>query len=74
MKIFTIEQREFKGYDCYNGFVIVANNKDEVKCLAKKSAADEGKEVWKYKNINEVGEYTGHEIEPFVLLSDFRAG
>lgn len=74
MKIFTIEQREYTGYDSFMGFVIVANNGDEVKILAKKNAADEGKEVWKLKNVQEVGEYTGMEWIPFVLLSDFKAG
>ena len=40
MKIFRIEQREYTGHDGFMGFVIVANNSEEVKTLAKKSAAD----------------------------------
>ena len=73
MKIYTIEHEEFK-YDAYLGHVIVANSEDEVREIAKSKSADEGKEVWNTAKVEECGEYTCHRTEPFVLLSDFRAG
>ena len=73
MKIYTIEHEEFN-YDAYLGHVIVANSEDEVREIAKSNSADEGKEVWNTAKVEECGEYTCHRKEPFVLLSDFRAG
>ena len=73
MKIYTIEHEEFN-YDAYLGHVIVANSEDEVREIAKSNSADEGKEVWNTAKVEECGEYTCHRTEPFVLLSDFRAG
>ena len=73
MKIYTIEHEVFN-YDAYLGHVIVANSEDEVREIAKSKSADEGKEVWNNAKVEECGEYTCHRTEPFVLLSDFRAG
>ena len=73
MKIYTIEHDEFN-YDAYLGHVIVANDKKEVREIAKKGSADEGKEVWDKAKIIIEGEYTGKKKEPFTMLSDFRAG
>lgn len=73
MKIYTIEHEEFN-YDAYLGHVIVANSEDEVREIAKSKSADEGKKVWNTAKVEECDEYTCHRTEPFVLLSDFRAG
>ena len=73
MKIYTIEHEDFN-YDAYLGHVIVANSEDEVREIAKSKSADEGKDVWDIAKVEECGEYTCHRTEPFVLLSDFRAG
>jgi len=73
MKIFTIEHTEFC-YDSYGGHVIVANSEEEVRAIAKNKAADEGQEVWNTAKVEVCGDYTCHRTEPFILLSDFRAG
>ena len=73
MKIFIIEHNE-RNWDSYMGHIIVANNEEEVKYLAKQVSADEGKEIWNKIPIFIVGEYVGEKKEPFILLSDFNAG
>ena len=73
MKIYTIEHEVFN-YDAYLGHVIVANSEDEVREIAKSKSADEGKDIWNTAKVEEHGDYTFHRTEPFVLLSDFRAG
>lgn len=73
MKIFLIEHDEFN-YDAYLGHVIVANNENEVRELAKKGSADEGKDIWDKAIVTEEGVYSGTKTEPFKLLSDFQAG
>lgn len=73
MKIFTIKHAEFC-YDSYGGHVIVANSEEEVRAIAKNKAADEGQEVWNTAKVEVCGDYTCHRTEPFILLSDFRAG
>lgn len=73
MEIYTIEHEEFS-YDAYMGHVVVANSEEEVRQLAKNIAADEGKEIWDKAVVYVCGEYTGHRTEPFILLSDYRAG
>ena len=73
MKIFLIEHDEFN-YDAYSGHVIVANNENEVRELAKKGSADEGKDIWDKAIVTEEGVYSGTKTEPFKLLSDFHAG
>jgi len=72
MKIYTIEHEVFD-YDAYLGHVIVANSEDEVREIAKRNSADEGKEIWNTAKVEEHGDYTCHRTEPFILLSDFRA-
>ena len=74
MKIYTIEQQGDFCYDSYGGHIIVANSEKEVIKIAMKKSADEGKEVWKTAKIEECGDYTCHRTEPFILMSDFRAG
>jgi len=73
MKIYTIEHEVFN-YDAYLGNVIVAKSEDEVREIAKSKSADEGKDIWNTAKVEEHGDYTCHRTEPFVLLSDFRAG
>ena len=73
MKIYTIEHEVFN-YDAYLGHVIVANSEDEVREIAKSKSEDEGKDIWNTAKVEEHGDYTCHRTEPFVLLSDFRAG
>ena len=73
MNIYTIKHENFE-YDSYMGHVIVANSELEVREITKKKSADEGKEVWETAKIEECGKYTCHRTEPFILLSDFRAG
>ena len=73
MKIYTIEHEKFN-YDAYMGHTVVANSELEVRELAKRISADEGEEIWDSAKIEEHGEYTCHRTEPFILMSDFRAG
>ena len=73
MKIYAIEHENF-AYDSYMGHVVVANSEEEVRQLAKETSADEGKDVWDNAKVEECGEYTCHRTEPFILMSDFRAG
>ena len=73
MKIFLITHDKW-GYDCYSGHVIVANNENEVRELAKKGSADEGNDIWDIATVTIEGDYTGNKTEPFKLLSDFHAG
>ena len=72
MKIYLIGQDDWD-YDCYSHFVIVAYNETEVRNMAKKMAASEGKEPWETAKITEEGIYTGKETEPFCLLDSFHA-
>jgi len=74
MKIFTIEQQEYTGYDVYLGHVIIAGEKTEVIKCAQMIAADEGEECWLEADIKEIGEYSGESKEPLIVLSNFRAG
>jgi len=73
MKIFLIGHDDW-GYDCYSDFVIVANNETEVRTMAIKMAADEGREPWETAEITEQGTYTGAKTEPFCMLASFHAG
>ena len=73
MDIYLIEHTEL-GYDYYMAHVIVAYNYTEVKILAKNICGDEEEAVWDKAQITNVGKYTGNQVEPFILLSDFRAG
>lgn len=73
MKIYTIQHDKIN-YDCYIGHVIVANNHEEVRKLAKDIAADEGVEIWNNAIIEKCGEYTCHRKEPFILMSNFNQG
>ncbi len=73
MKIYKIEHEKF-ACDSYMSHVVVANSEDEVRQLAKNTSADEGKDVWDDAKVEECGEYTRHRTEPFILMSDFRAG
>ena len=73
MKIYTIEHKNLS-YDAYMGHTVVANSESEVRELAKGISADEGKAIWDSAKVEEHGEYTCHRTEPFILMSDFRAG
>ena len=73
MKIFLIGHDDW-GYGCHSDFVIVANNETEVREMAKKMAADEGKGPWETAKITEEGTYTGKETKPFRLLASYHAG
>lgn len=73
MKIFFITHNKWD-YNCYLGHVIVANNETEVRELSKKNSASEGIDIWDNATVTVIGEYTGNETKPFILLSDFRAG
>ena len=73
MKIYRIHHNEYS-YDVYMGHVIVATNEDEVRFLAKSEAGDEGAEIWETAEIEMFGGYSGGEKNPFITLSDFRAG
>jgi hypothetical protein len=72
MKIYKINIKYFI-YDAFCAHIIVANSEQEVREIAKNKCADEGKDVWDSAEIEECGEYTGKETEPFVLLSHFNA-
>jgi hypothetical protein len=72
MFIYSIEI-DYCGYDTYSGHIIVAKNEDEVRLLAKSSAADEGSLVWETAKITTEGNYTGENNSPFILLSSFHA-
>ena len=73
MKIFLIGHDNLD-YGCYSDFVIVANDENEVREMAKKMAANEGTEPWETANITTEGEYIGDNKEPFCLLASFHAG
>ena len=74
MKIYKIHHKEFE-WDAYMGHVIVASNDEQVIELAKK--LKDGAEpvgVWDSAIIECVGVYAGEVTQPFILLSDYRAG
>lgn len=75
MKIFLIE-RDGCNWDEFMAHVIAA--KDEKQCveLAKKEAlnSEENSTVWEKAKITYLGTYRGENKEPFVILSDFKAG
>ena len=74
MRIYKISHEEYS-YDSYNGHVIVANTKDEVRDLAMSICANEGKDIWIEAGIIKIyGEYTGEHKVPFIIMSSFNAG
>ena len=74
MKIFKISHQK-KGYNIYKGFVVVAKEESIARNMAKNNSADEGGLIWLMDAVVvEVGNYTGNETSPFILLSDFNAG
>ena len=74
MNIYKIPHDEFE-YDYYMGHVIVANNRQEVLDLAKDTPdGNEPWAVWDKATIETIGQYFGDKIQPFILLSDFKAG
>ena len=74
MYIFSIKHDGGFCYDSYGEHIIVAHYANEVVEIAKKNAADEGEEIWESAKIEYIGIYKGVKTEPFILLSDFRAG
>lgn len=73
MNIYLIKHEEW-GYDCYDSLIIVANNDNEVRELAKKAHADEGEDIWGTAAITLEGEYRGSQTSPFILHKSFNAG
>ena len=70
MKIFLIKHNKYN-LDMNLAHVIVANTISEVRALAANKAADEGELVWKRSaKVQEIGEYTGNEIKPFILMTE----
>ena len=61
-------------YNYYSGHVIVANNEQEVREIAKLLSINEGKEVWDKAHIKIISEYIGDKQIPAVILSSFHAG
>lgn len=74
MNIYYIIRQDRIGYDETISFVIIANFKDEVLKLAKDNCGDEGQDVWKIENIEELGMWVGLKTDPFILVNDFNAG
>ena len=72
--IFKIRQDKDRGYDTYGGHIIAGFNEVDVRSLAVNKSADEGEEAWLDGDIEIMGDYTGPKAQPFILLSDFRAG
>lgn len=72
MKIYLIGHDQFV-IDGYSHFVMVANDKTEVRKMAKMMASGEGKAIWDTANITEEGIYTGNQTEPFCLLVSYHA-
>jgi len=70
-RIFKIAHDDY-AWDCFSDFVIVANNKEEVREMAISKAADEGREVWKTAEIEELCTYTGEKKEPYFVLASYR--
>ena len=74
MNIYKIHHDDFE-YDSYMAHVIVAFGRIQVRQIAQnKTDGAEGKEAWQDAKIEYLGEYNGEATEPFIVLSDFRAG
>lgn len=71
MKIYKIEWEFDWSWDVLASHIIVANNEDEVRQIAKNIAADEGEEIWETAEIEMFGDYTGDKKEPFIIHSHF---
>lgn len=74
MPIYHIEQTEVDSYDMHSAHVIIANNEEEVRQLAKKEAGSEGPEVWDTAKITKVGLCLDVFEHPYILLSSYHAG
>lgn len=68
MKIYTIRHNE-AGHAYYTEHVIAANNINEVRELAKWFSLNEGESVWNDAKIKEIGNYSGTNMKPFIILS-----
>lgn len=71
MKIYKIRTEDFT-WNEYDAFVVVAN--DEKGVLIKVWGTGRNWQHPKNYECSEVGEYTGIEKEPFILLRSFNAG
>jgi len=74
MKIFKVErpQDDNINYDEFDAHIVVANSWEEALEIAIKTG-DNGPSPESMK-VLEIGNYTGGEKEPFILLSSYNAG
>ena len=73
MKIIKIEI-PFQGYDTYDVHIIACDDSEEAIRLAQLKANDYGMGIWSQAKMEVLGEYTGKEKKPFIILSSFNAG
>lgn len=71
MNIYHLGSVTKVGYDMYDSVVVVANSKKEAVEVANR-IGEEGQ--WHKDSLSKEGKYTGHHIEPFILISSFNAG
>lgn len=72
MKIYKISHNE-DVWDACNGHCVIANTTQEVISLAQSVCGDEGVDIWKKSKIEEIGEYTGNSVTPFIILTSYRS-
>lgn len=78
MKIYLLKLN-FQGYNCYNGFVVAANNKDEAIALMDDYLQDRHTDnesdclANDIESFVEIGIADSSIAEPQILLTDFSA-
>jgi len=60
------------GWDCYDGFVIIADNEKEARNFCP--YADEGKKTWLYKTYSTIEKIGESDKEKGLYLASFNAG
>lgn len=74
MKIYYFFRKGSMGYDENRAHVVVANTVNEAFELVTDNAKDEGADAWIDADYNRIGDYTGENNEPFIVLTDTNDG
>ena len=70
MSIYLIKRNDCDFDDETRGHVIVANDEQEVRALAKRGCDAEGGAPWDIAEVTVLGKYTGEKRESFIVMTD----
>lgn len=88
MNIYVIKAHDMRGWDMFEGFVVVAKSGGEARRTAARAAANRQgswdgtpneteRAFWmdiRSTRCTEIGTYTGRETGPHIVLEDFKRG